>query len=45
MQADGAPKLVTRNGYNLASWTRQGLAFWAVSDLSAGELAHLASLL
>lgn len=27
-----------RDGYNLASWWKDGLAFWAVSDTSAGDL-------
>jgi anti-sigma factor RsiW len=33
------------NGYNLVSWRRGGLAYWAVSDLGAGELRQLSSLL
>jgi anti-sigma factor RsiW len=30
-----------RDGYNLVSWQRGGLQFWAVSDLEAGELQQL----
>lgn len=28
----------TRNGYHVESWYRDGMAFWAVSDLNEGEL-------
>jgi anti-sigma factor RsiW len=42
---DTAPSLVTRNGYNLLAWTRAGAAYWAVSDLNAGDLRQLQSLL
>ena len=42
---DTAPSLVTRNGYNLLAWTRAGVAYWAVSDLNAGDLRQLQSLL
>jgi len=35
----------TINGYNLVSWTRAGMTYWAVSDLNAGELRELESLL
>lgn len=27
-----------RDGYNIASWWKDGLAFWAVSDTNAGDL-------
>jgi anti-sigma factor RsiW len=40
-----ALKLDTAKGYNVASWTRGGMAFWAISDLNAGELRELPSLL
>lgn len=42
---DTAPRLVTRNGYNLLGWNRNGIAFWAVSDLNALELRQFQSLL
>ncbi|MGE5513143.1 MAG: anti-sigma factor family protein [Bacteroidota bacterium] len=42
---DSAPTLVTRNGYNLLGWTKSGVTYWAVSDLDAGELKRLQSLL
>lgn len=42
---DATPRMSTRNGYNLLSWTRGGVAYWAVSDLNAGELQDLQRLL
>jgi anti-sigma factor RsiW len=42
---DTAPSLVTRNGYNLLAWRRGGVAYWAVSDLNAGDLRQLQTLL
>jgi anti-sigma factor RsiW len=42
---DAAPQLVVRNGYNLLAWSRGGVAYWAVSDLSAGDLRQLQGLL
>jgi anti-sigma factor RsiW len=38
-------RLVQVNGYNLISWNRGGLAYWAASDLNAGELRQLPNLL
>ena len=43
--ADSAPVLTVRNGYNLLRWTRGGVAYWATSDLNAGELRELQALL
>jgi anti-sigma factor RsiW len=40
-----ALKLDTAEGYNVASWSRGGMAFRAISDLNAGELRELPSLL
>jgi anti-sigma factor RsiW len=42
---DVAPRLVTRNGYNLLAWSRGGVDYWAVSDLNAGDLTQLQALL
>jgi anti-sigma factor RsiW len=42
---DMEQRLIQMNGYNLVSWRRGGLAYWAASDLSAGELRQLVSLL
>jgi anti-sigma factor RsiW len=42
--ADAAPEALTRQGYHLVRWAQGGLAFWAVSDLNAGELREFAEL-
>jgi anti-sigma factor RsiW len=42
---DVAPRLITRNGYNLLTWSRGGVDYWAVSDLNAGDLTQLQALL
>jgi len=42
---EAAPHLVTRNGYNLLAWSHGGVDYWAVSDLSGGDLRQLQSLL
>jgi anti-sigma factor RsiW len=34
----------TRNGYHLQSWWRNGMAYWAVSDLNEAELRQFVSL-
>jgi anti-sigma factor RsiW len=43
-QADGAPRTAARRGYHLVWWTKDGMNFWAVSDLNADELAAFARL-
>jgi anti-sigma factor RsiW len=40
-----ALKLDTADGYNVVSWSRGGMTFWVISDLNAGELRELPSLL
>src|SRR5262249_31835038 len=40
-----APALVHQQGYNLFHWTRDGMDFWAISDLNAGELEQFTNLL
>jgi len=42
---EAAARLVTRNGYHVLTWSRGGIAYWAVSDVSAGDLRQLQSLL
>jgi anti-sigma factor RsiW len=32
------------NGYNLVGWTQDGVAYWAVSDVAAGDLEKFAQL-
>jgi anti-sigma factor RsiW len=44
-EPDGIDRSETRNGYNILHWTRQGFAFWAISDLNAAELRDFAALL
>lgn len=34
----------TRRGYNLINWTRNGIDYWAVSDLNAEELGRFSTL-
>ncbi len=38
------PLEATHEGYNLVRWSKGGLTFWAVSDVSAGELANFRRL-
>lgn len=40
-----AGRLLLRKGYTLLTWTRQGLSYWAISDLDADELKTLERLL
>jgi len=40
-----AARVVVRKGYTLVTWTRQGLTYWAISDLDPGELNTLQRLL
>lgn len=40
-----APHLTMRNGYNVLGWSRDGTAYWAVSDLNAEELRVMQRLL
>jgi anti-sigma factor RsiW len=39
--AESAPRQITRNGYNLLSWSRGGVSYWAISDLNTAELEQL----
>jgi anti-sigma factor RsiW len=43
--APGAGRVVGRKGYTLVTWTRDGLSYWAISDLDAAELKTLQRLL
>jgi anti-sigma factor RsiW len=40
-----SPKFGTAQGYNVASWSRGGMAFWAISDVNPSELRELPPLL
>ena len=44
-KAIGAPHLTMRNGYNVMGWSRDGITYWAVSDLNAEELREMQRLL
>jgi anti-sigma factor RsiW len=37
--------LEPRQGYNMMRWSRGGFHFWAVSDVSAADLAEFVRLL
>ncbi len=37
-------KLLTQRGYNLLYWTKSGMDYWAVSDVSRGDLGEFARL-
>ena len=39
-----APRLVTRQGFNVVTWRRGGMGFAAVSDVEAGKLRDLVAL-
>jgi len=39
---DQPPQSMSRQGYNIVHWSRDGIERWAVSDLAAGELAAIA---
>jgi anti-sigma factor RsiW len=43
--ADSPPRALTERGYNLLTWARGGVAYWAISDLGMDELRQLQSLL
>lgn len=43
--SDRGSEAMTRNGYNILHWTRQGFDYWAVSDLNAAELLDFEKLL
>lgn len=40
-----APASTVIDGYNVLSWNKGGMTFWAVSDLGSGELGELRALL
>ena len=39
------PRMEAAKGYNLLSWSHNGVTYWAISDLNAGELRQLQSLM
>jgi anti-sigma factor RsiW len=38
--SDSGARTFSIRGYNLAHWTRSHMAYWAVSDVNAGDLAE-----
>lgn len=40
-----SPTAATRRGYNIFSWTNNGMRYWAISDLNQGELHEFTELL
>jgi anti-sigma factor RsiW len=44
-EKDSAPQLGAMQGYNMLHWNRNGMAYWAVSDLNAAELRTFTDLL
>jgi anti-sigma factor RsiW len=46
--ADGSPnspREFSRRGYNVVTWAKDGMTYWAISDLNMAELRHLQALL
>ena len=43
--ADSTPRARDLRGYNLLTWSRGGIAYWAISDLNMAELQQLQALL
>jgi anti-sigma factor RsiW len=39
-----SPTMITRRGYNVFSWTNNGMKYWAVSDLNQAELSEFTEL-
>ena len=42
---DAAPRAGSTHGFHTLRWTRDGITFWAVSDVGAEDLARLVALL
>jgi anti-sigma factor RsiW len=43
--ANSAPRGVVDSGYNILHWTKDGMTYWAISDLNAAELGDFEKLL
>jgi anti-sigma factor RsiW len=43
--ADQPPHVLSRQGYQLVSWTQSGMAYWAIADLNEEELLRFAELI
>ena len=44
-EGDSSLKQHTLNGYSLATWRRNGMRYWAVTDAAPSELTHFSELL
>jgi anti-sigma factor RsiW len=44
-RGDEPPRTLTRRGYNAEGWTRNGMVFWAVSDINRDDLQRFVELL
>jgi anti-sigma factor RsiW len=42
---DSAPRGLIHRGYNVVTWSKEGIVYWAVSDLNMTEMRLLQSLL
>ena len=43
-EPDSGVEISSQQGYNLLHWTKGRMAYWAVSDLNAGELGTFSAL-
>jgi len=44
-EGPGSPRTLNRQGFALEHWTKDGMAYWAVSDADATTVAQLATLM
>jgi len=42
--ADTKESVTSQNGFNIVRWSKDGMTFWAVSDLNSAELQQFAQL-
>ncbi|MES1195646.1 MAG: anti-sigma factor, partial [Steroidobacter sp.] len=42
-ETDKLPRLMAKQGYNIEYWDRDGMSYWAVSDMNRAELAEFAN--
>ena len=44
MNRSTSPTVATRRGYNIFSWSNNGMSYWAISDLNQAELREFTEL-
>ncbi len=44
-QTESKSRLMTRQGYNIFHWVQDGMQYWVISDLNAGDLKSFTELL